>query len=189
MGYTTDFSGEFKLNKKLDDKTFQYLIKFNESRRMKRDLPSKYGTDGEFYVNGNGMFGQDRERDIVDYNRPPSTQPGLWCQWRPTDDGMSIMWDGGEKFYEYREWIVYIVQNFLAPQGYTLTGNITFQGEDDDDRGTLVMQDNVLYCVDASNVDILDLYQPTLCRSQLDYHAETVLLQDSRTRFLLENKG
>ncbi len=188
MGYTTDFHGEFKLNKKLDDKTFNYLVKFNETRRMKRDLPSKYGTDGEFYVDGGGMMGQDEEDSIMGYNKPPRTQPGLWCQWRPSDDGMSIVWDGGEKFYEYREWIVYIIQNFLAPQGYVLNGTIEYQGEEDDDCGSLIITDNVLYNAHG-NGDVLELYEPELCRSQLDHHAETVLLNDGGVRLLLESKG
>jgi hypothetical protein len=145
MGYTTDFNGSFSLNKKLDDKLHAYLVKFNETRRMKRKLEDKYGIDGEFYVDGDGYAGQDRDDSIIDYNKPPITQPGLWCQWRPSDDGTFIEWDGGEKFYEYENWIVYIVQNFLAPNGYVLNGTIEFQGEDDSDFGELIMIDNVLH--------------------------------------------
>ena len=54
MGYTTDFNGHFTLNKKLEPALHEYLVKFNESRRMRRKLPSQYGTEGEFYVDGVG---------------------------------------------------------------------------------------------------------------------------------------
>ncbi len=37
MGYTTDFSGEFKLDSPLTPEQIEYLKRFNSSRRMKRD--------------------------------------------------------------------------------------------------------------------------------------------------------
>ena len=36
MGYTTEFSGEFKLNKPFSLKMANYLKMFSQSRRMKR---------------------------------------------------------------------------------------------------------------------------------------------------------
>jgi acyl-homoserine lactone acylase PvdQ len=143
MGYTTDFEGRFKLNKKLDYETRDFLVKFNETRRMKRQFAdNKYGVDGEFYVDGAGDFGQDHENSVVDFNCPPSTQPSLWCQWRPSRDGEYIEWDGGEKFYDYVPWLRYLVKNVLAPKGYTLNGEVYWQGEDSNDRGIIVAQDN-----------------------------------------------
>lgn len=144
MGYTTDFSGRFQLNKTLDETTKIFLKKFAETRRMKRTLPPEYGVDGEFYVGGGGSFGQDHEASIVDYNTPPRTQPGLWCQWIPTEDGNYIEWDGGEKFYDYVEWLEYLIKNFLAPKGYVLNGEVQWQGEDTDDVGRIVVKDNVV---------------------------------------------
>jgi len=47
MGYTTDFSGSFDLNKPLDDETYSFLCKFNETRRMARNVDPKYGIEGE----------------------------------------------------------------------------------------------------------------------------------------------
>jgi hypothetical protein len=58
---------------------------------------------------------------------------------------MSIEWDGGEKFYEYEDWLIYIICNFLVPNGYILNGEVSFQGEDSEDAGTLIVKDNVLY--------------------------------------------
>lgn len=142
MGYTTDFTGEFTLNKPLDATTKTYLHKFNETRRMKRKLPPQFGVEGEFYVEGTGMAGQDRTPDIIDYNSPPSTQPGLWCGWCPNEQGTAIIWDGGEKFYYYEEWLNYLIANFLAPAGYVLNGTMEYQGEDSDDFGLLRVVNN-----------------------------------------------
>ena len=140
MGYTTDFTGCFKLNKKLDKKTHDFLNKLNTTRRVARNIKG-YGVEGEFYVDGDGYMGQDRDATVIDYNRPPLTQPGLW-QWAPTEDGKAIEWDGGEKFYEYVAWIKYIVENVLKPKGYSLTGSVEWIGEDRDDLGQIVIKKN-----------------------------------------------
>ncbi len=187
MGYTTEFEGEFQLNKKLDDELHTFLKKFSETRRVKRKLPPEYGVEGEFFVEGLGYRGQDPDHSVVDGNNPPRTQPSLWCGWIPSDDGMTIQWDGGEKFYSYHEWIVYVVQNFLAPKGYELRGSVAYQGEEETDYGTLIMTNNVLY-IAVQDRPVLDLYVPKLCRSQLDHHAETVLLNDGGEVKLLEGK-
>lgn len=142
MGYTTDFTGVLKLNKKLTDEDKEFLDKFNNTRRMARDVDAKYGIEGEYYVDGGGMMGQDRDDTIIDYNRPPKTQPSLWCQWMPTDDGWGIEWDGGEKFYNYVQWLEYLIANFLAPNGYLLNGTIDWEGEDNEDIGKIVVKDN-----------------------------------------------
>ncbi len=142
MGYTTDFYGEFKLNKKLDKNTFDYLKKFKDIRHVKRKLPAKYGIEGEFYVDGDGFKGQGDKGGVVDHNSPPSTQPGLWCQWEPCEDRKHIMWDGDEKFYEYKAWLVYLIKNFLAPKGYILNGEVEFQGENRNDRGIITVTNN-----------------------------------------------
>lgn len=142
MGYSTDFFGSFQVNKPLDMETLAFLQKFNETRRMARNVPKEYGVEGEFYVDGGGSFGQDRDATVIDGNRPPSTQPGLWCQWRPTDDGLSLEWDGNEKFYNYVEWLQYLVDKVFTPRGYTLSGEVEFQGEERGDTGKIVMDGN-----------------------------------------------
>ena len=164
MGYTTDFSGEFNLNKPLAPAHKAYLELFANTRRMKRDayttedrpdpvrlaagLP--IGLDGGYFVGEGGHAGQgDMNADygkigIVAYNYPPCGQPGLWCQWAPNDDGSAIAWDGGEKFYNYVEWIEYLIQHFLKPWGYVLNGEVEWIGEDANDRGMIVIEDNVV---------------------------------------------
>jgi hypothetical protein len=164
MGYTTDFNGDFGLDKVLAPEHKAYLQKFAQTRRMKRkeeltleredpirdaaELPVGY--DGAYFVGELGDFGQGIGHnqkgipDLVDYNNPPSGQPSLWCQWVPSDDGYSIKWDGGEKFYHYVEWIEYLIEHFLKPWGYTLNGEVEWYGEDANDRGMIVIDNNVV---------------------------------------------
>lgn len=70
--------------------------------------------------------------------------PGFWCQWRPTDDGEYLEWDGGEKFYDYVAWLNYLIANFVEPWGLTLNGSIEWQGEESDDLGRIDVNNNVV---------------------------------------------
>jgi len=142
MGYTTEFSGKFDLNKPLDEETFTFLKKLANTRRVKRNVDPKYGVEGEFYVDGTGYMGQDINPSVIDNNNPPRTQPSLWCDWEPTNDRKSIEWNGAEKFYDYVEWIVYIIEKVLAPKGYVLNGEVKYRGESFNDRGTIVITNN-----------------------------------------------
>lgn len=143
MGYSTEYMGRVTFQKKLDEETATFLKKFASTRRMKRTgLPKKYGVDGEYYVDGKGPMGQDTDETVVDQNRPPRTQPGLWCQWIPTKDLMGLEWDGGEKFYNGYKWMKYILERILAPKGYVANGVIEAQGEDMNDRWTLKVINN-----------------------------------------------
>lgn len=136
MGYSTDFDGKFTVTPTLKEEDRIFLTKLASTRRMKRKVGPEYGVEGEFYVDGKGFAGQDSDDTVLNSNEPPSTQPSLWCQWIPTEDGNFIVWDGGEKFYNYVEWIDYI-NNWLTKRGYTLSGSVNWQGEEHDDIGLI----------------------------------------------------
>lgn len=160
MGYDTNFCGSFELDKPLSKEHKDYLSKFSETRRVKRkqtvaakmDDPVRIaaglpiGKHGAYFVGGLGFCGQDNDPSVIEGNTPPDGQPGLWCQWAPNNDGTAIVWDGGEKFYDYVEWIKYLIENFIKPWGYVLNGEVGWSGEDIDDRG--------LICIDNNDVKI-----------------------------------
>lgn len=150
MGYHTELEGRFNLDKELEPYHSAYLCAFSESRRMKRkakiaaklsdfrreavNLP--IGEEGEFYV------GDGQDESVVDSNHPPKTQPGLWCDWVPTPDNKGIEWNQSEKFYNYVEWLQYLITNFLSPWGYLLNGEVKWRGEEWGDAGKIVVKDN-----------------------------------------------
>jgi hypothetical protein len=135
-----------------------YLKAFSETRRIKRDeaiaagLPDPIrvaaglplGREAGYFVGGEGFHGQLDDDSVIDGNRPPRGQPGLWCQWIPDEDGTAIVWDGVEKFYYYGEWLRYLLKHFLAPWGYVLNGEMKWQGEDESDVGTIVVVKNAV---------------------------------------------
>ncbi len=87
-------------------------------------------------------MGNDDGPDVLDTNEPPDGQPGNWCQWVPSLDGKYIQWNGASGFEHYDEWIVYLITHFLAPFDYTLNGEVKWYGEDHDDIGKIVVEDN-----------------------------------------------
>ncbi len=152
MGYTTNFEGQFRLSRELAPEHKAFLDAFNSTRRMNRDgaklppcpireaagLPAK----PEYFVSGSGFAGQDHDASIINYNSPPPGQPGLWCKWAPNASGDVIEWDGAEKFYDYTEWLRYLIGHFLAPWGYELNGEVTWSGESAGDVGKIVVVNN-----------------------------------------------
>lgn len=149
MGYTTEFSGSISIEPPLNAAEIAFLKKFNATRRMDRG-------NGPYFVDGTGDFGQGHDNDIRDFNSPPKGQPGLWCQWIPSEDGTEIAWDEGEKFYNAVDWMIYIIDHFLKPgalaanelpflqANHACNGDIRAQGEDSEDRWLLRVRNNVV---------------------------------------------
>jgi len=187
LGYSTDFTGKFVLNKKLDEETYTFLKKLATTRRVARNVGPEFGVEGEFYVDGKGSFGQETDKTVINCNQPPSTQPSLWLQWVPTDDRLGIEWDGGEKFYEYVLWLKYIIDKILAPKGYVLNGRVHFQGEDSNDFGYIVATNNVVTVdqghrvYDSESAGIDDLHQvDALPKSESKAEAKPVVASHKR---------
>jgi hypothetical protein len=174
MGYTTYFDGSLKFNKPVEDWLVEYVNKFNKTRRMKRNnekikelfpdwkkhcFAGNLGEEGEYFIGGLGYYGQDSDGSVLDHNVPARTQPGLWCQWVIGDNNDELMWDEGEKFYDYVEWLEYMIDNFFAPLGYVLNGDISWEGEESDDVGVIHVEDNIVdveYGVHVHSMSAID---------------------------------
>lgn len=158
MGYSTEFFGSFSVSPPLTEKHITYLNAFSNTRRMKRNAEEtsnrpdevraavglNVGDEGGYFVGESGFMGQNAGPDVISYNEPPRGQPGLWCHWVPSNDGAEIHWDDAEKFYFYTEWLAYLIEHFLEPWGYTVDGVVEWQGEDRDDIGKIVVENNMV---------------------------------------------
>ena len=157
MGYHTDFEGQFDVTPALRSQHRLFLIEFSHTLRVRRDevavatMPDPVrvaaglpvGPDGCNFVGGLGFMGQDHDASFLSY-APPGGQPGSWCQWVPSEDGCHICWDQGEKFYDYIEWLVYVIEHYLKPWGYHLNGEVEWFGSERGDLGKIVVADNVV---------------------------------------------
>ena len=143
-----------------------------------------YGFKGEYFAKDDGQSGQGDDASIIDFNSASGEigwkeydgdwvkrdemkkvlnadkikQPGLWCQWRLDDEG-TLAWDGSEKFYNYIEWLQYLIVHFFEPWGIKLNGEITWQGEDSSDIGKIVVRDNAIAIYEG---EIEFVYKKTL---------------------------
>lgn len=106
MGYNTDFIGQLSLSKPL---SFEDSISLNEylsSDHMKEEFP-QYGIGTR------------------------------WCDWRLEEDpagNQHFVWNGSEKSYDMYEWMQFIYDKYLEPEGITLSGLVEAIGEDPTDR-------------------------------------------------------
>ena len=131
----TQFAGKINIEPPLNEKELTYFKKFATTRRMDR-------RKGPYFVAGSNIKNAAENNDVIDYNKPPKTQPGLWCKWMPTEDGKALKWNGYERFYAPREWLDYVIAHFLGQepvarmiepqefyflQGHTLNGTIKMQ--------------------------------------------------------------
>ncbi len=80
---------------------------------------------------------EEHDRMSID-GKPPTT----YCQWKPTEDGAGLEWDGVEKFYYYSEWLEYLIAHFLKPWDYTLNGIVRYNGWTEGVTGTISVTNN-----------------------------------------------
>lgn len=156
MGYTTTFSGSLRFNREVSVQMQEFINRFSATRRMPRDndkIKEVYpnwrelcffgdlGNNGAYFAPISRNFGQEDDGTIIDSNGwRCSVHPSLWCHWIIEDN--KLMWDGGEKFYDYVEWLEYLIKHFFAPLGYVLNGDIEWEGEERDDCGTIHVVNN-----------------------------------------------
>lgn len=96
MGYSTEFSGSIGIDPPFSPEEIKYLKAFSHARHMDRDK-------GPFHIH-DPLLGY-AQPDVRDSNEPPDGQPSLNTHWIASEDGRSLLWDGGEKFYYPAEWL------------------------------------------------------------------------------------
>jgi len=77
-----------------------------------------------------------------DHRNDSDSVPGYYCQWVASEDGTELEWDGNEKFYNYIEWLQYMIDRFFKPWGVVVSGSVDWDGEASGDTGTILVKDN-----------------------------------------------
>jgi hypothetical protein len=165
--YVTTFEGHIIIWPVLPDYFCKYFESFCARRHCRVDVGPSHGVDGEFYPE-DVPKGDHR---IVDYNRPPERQPGLWCDWHLEHAGdVMILRPISGANYRYVEWLLYLKETFFDPFGSILEGEVRWQGEDGDDTGSIICREGEV---------VLDHPIP-------NRHLESYLLADRAARFCLD---
>jgi hypothetical protein len=120
MSYRLHVDGSFTLDHPLPPSHISILREFAKRRHE--------GLLGRGYVNGGYPY----------------------CQWVPSDDGERIRYtDEEESGYDCEHWLKRIIDDFLAPWGYTLNGRVTWGGEEPGDLGVIEVKNNEVRWADA----------------------------------------
>lgn len=151
MGYTTWFEGELTPNKPFKKEFVNYINAFSKKRHEPRDveiikhsdpdwakhcLDGNLGPYGMYYVGG-------FDEEIIDRSAAKGyTCPGYRCDWHINEKTGVVEWNGAEKFYEYTDWLIFLIENFFEPAGYILNGEFIWIGEDSEDRGKISVVNN-----------------------------------------------
>ena len=151
MGYTTWFEGELTPNKPFKKEFVNYINAFSAKRHEPRDVEiikrsdpdwAKHCLDGNLGPYGMYYVGSFNE-GIVDLSSAKGyTCPGYWCEWFINERTGAVEWNGAEKFYEYTDWLIFLIENFFEPAGYILNGEFIWIGEDSEDRGKISVVNN-----------------------------------------------
>jgi hypothetical protein len=143
---------------------------FNRLDSIREAVLLPIGGDGEYFTGAVGFAGQEDGPCVLDFNRPPGSQPGLWCHWVPTKDRKGLEWDGGEKFYHYVEWLEYLIEHFLTPWGYVVSGTVKWSGEEEEDNGTIFVENNVVKTTTEEDVPVVVKPYERTIRPEFNYH-------------------
>lgn len=121
MGYTTKFEGEFTVVSQKTNEPAEFLIS-----NIQNSIDNHYMSDN---------WRSEKTR---------GNEPATYCQWilKRKNNTYTIGWDEGEKFYEYKEWLQYILDTHLIPFGLSLSGNVRYQGEELGDSGILTIKND-----------------------------------------------
>lgn len=115
MGYYTWLSGEFSITPPLTPAQAEEIEKYVEARHEPEDKQTNW------------------------------MQMAPYCQWFLSEsDDTLLPPEESTKNYEYVKWLEHLIAKFFAPWGCTLDGACDWRGDEDEDRGTIYVKDNVV---------------------------------------------
>lgn len=166
MSYYTYFDGAIQFNKPLNNDLADFIKKFAATRHFQRDtetlmqeldenninikdiLPpvpgiNDFGENCKFFAipNHDSKWNNTWLDSVMDFNSPPEDCPSLWCDIYLSKTHDKLYLRNGTN-YRYVSWLEWLIKYFFAPAGYILNGSVCYNGEDRDDRGVIVVENN-----------------------------------------------
>jgi hypothetical protein len=83
---------------------------------------------------------------VIDYNKPPETQPGQCCLWMITDEGTKLEHNTDYSLhYDYPVWLKYLIENFFDRWGYKLNGKVCYHyGNTSSNATDIIVTDSII---------------------------------------------
>jgi hypothetical protein len=140
MGYDTKFTGRFAFSRPLTAKECAILQAVHDHRHQD-DFKLPYAASEIRPV--------EIEREIFKpcyigegYDSISKKYPSRYCKWTVSLNKRALVWDKMEKFYNYVNWLEYLISHFFAVWGVQLNGTIKWKGANRGDQGTITMKNN-----------------------------------------------
>ena len=106
-----------------------------------------YLTYFEGFFEADRPFSKKRQEQLQNYQdgtiELPKNAPDEWNPWTVKDGTKLIGVEERSKVYDYVAWLNYII-GICDRRGYILNGTVFWFGEDEDDRGKLVIEDYMM---------------------------------------------
>ena len=101
---------------------------------------------------------------------PGPDLPAYWDLFDISEDRATILPDEDESSHGLRLCLMLLVEHYLAPLGYVLNGEVSWDADDVNDRGCIFVKDNLIEDVDDVIVNAGPTWSP-------DHYADTRLKQ------------
>jgi hypothetical protein len=126
MPYSVFYRGEININPPLTEEHAAVVLAFSRKEHNEQTKP--------IFAKINATPGEDLPRymDVFDIS----------------EDRATILPDEDESSHGLRLCLMLLVEHFLAPLGYVLNGEVSWDADDVNDRGTIFVKDNVIEDVD-----------------------------------------
>lgn len=86
-------------------------------------------------------------KQLLEFNEEPNSIPGdhpsSYMQWVPSETLDAIVWDQEEKFYNYTEWLVWLM-GWMQSIGVVANGTLAWSGEEVGDVGQIIVAENAV---------------------------------------------
>ena len=106
-----------------------------------------YTTKFSGYIGLSRKLSLKEAKQVLDFNEDPESisgdHPNSYMQWVPSESLDAIVWDGQEKFYNYVDWLKWIVK-WLSDLGIKSSGELFWSGESAGDTGRIQVIDGIV---------------------------------------------
>lgn len=108
-----------------------YTTKFNGHIDLSRKLT---------LAEAKALLEFNEDPDLIKEGEHPDSS---YMQWVPSQTLDAIVWDGNEKFYDYEQWMAWLLR-WLDARGIKANGQLEWRGEDHSDIGRISIVDNAM---------------------------------------------
>jgi len=126
MGYNVYYRGEIQISPPLTKEHADVVLAFAKGER--------------------NQLTEAIYKSIAD--SPDPDLPGYADLFELSEDRSLILPDESEGRHGLRLWLVLLIEHVLEPLAYVLNGEVSWTADEDDDRGTIYVKDNVVETID-----------------------------------------